>query len=58
MKKYAEKQPFKFEIKIDVLVEDFDYDVAMKKIMDEVNKLNKGEVAIREIKGEHTMLVI
>jgi len=57
MKKYDKKQPFRFEIKVDILAEDFDYDVAMKKIMDEVNKLNGGEVIIKEIKGEHTILV-
>jgi len=58
MKKYDKKQPFRFEIKIDVFAEDFDYDVAMKKIVDEVNKLNDGEVIIKEIKGEHTTLVL
>jgi hypothetical protein len=58
MKKYDKEQTFKFEIKIDTSVKDFDYEVAMKKIIDEVNKLNGGEVIIKEIKGEHSILSI
>jgi hypothetical protein len=58
MKKYDKEQSFKFEIKVDVFVKDFDYDVAMKKIIDEINQLNSGEVMIKEIKGEHPMLVL
>lgn len=58
MKKYDKEQTFKFEVKIDIFAKDFDYDVAMKKAIDEINKLNGGEVAIKEIKGEHNMLVL
>jgi len=53
MKKYDKEQPFKFEVKFDAIVKDSDYNVAMAKIIDEVNKLNGGEVTIRELKGEH-----
>jgi hypothetical protein len=58
MEKYDKEQTFRFEIRIDTFVKDFDYEIAMKKIIDEVNKLNGGEVIIKEIKGEHPMLVL
>lgn len=58
MKKYDKKQIFDFELKIRVSVKSCDYDLSMKQVIDKVNKLNKGDVIIDEVKGAHETLFL
>lgn len=58
MKKYDVEQEFIFTAQIRMTVKDKDYDEAMKKVVDELNGINDGDVMIEEIKGEHNCVRI
>lgn len=58
MKRFDKEQPFNFTIELSAHVPHTDYDEAMRKIIDEVNKLNGGNVKIKKIEGSHSTIVL
>jgi len=53
MKKYNKDQNFHFEVAIQAIIKDKNYDDAMKRIIEDVNKINNGDVIIENIKGSN-----
>ena len=58
MKKFDKEQDFSFEIELRAIVKNKDYDEAMKKIVDAVNRVNGGNVIIKKIEGSHRTVKI